>query len=714
MAKTSSPSHRQSQHSSQALLSLLYSLLLMAMVGCSVDAGDGGGSSVTPPVAYCSTQNSFASVPRVRVQGKALYEYRVNGNGFLANGAHPIAIPTPGGTGLYSMTINSTAVSYNCATACTNAKILTGLVQAINNNNALNTAVVASVTNTTVGSAASFSYYNSMLLVSPLNPGTPISIASLSSNLTDAYRISSSAMNLTTIPMTAEPNPIRYAEVRVFVDGSSEPMQCAQTANDGSFDFYLPKSTGNYRIEVASRANNSMNTAYVMRTPTSNAYYGISKVVNSSADSNITTLFARASGSYEGGAFFILDQILKAQEYMRAKTLNCNVGASSTFYAGCVPFTTAPIVLTYWSPGVSPGVYIGASGPISYYLNGRRELYIGGGLNGDTNASDMDHFDSSVIIHEYGHFIEDQFGKPDSPGGSHNGNAIIDPRLAWGEGWADFFQAAVLYGDVGGAIYRDTYGHIGCTGSSCYGINFNVDLTSQTRDVPSGDGEGVFREFSITRLLWNIVRPMGASKFSEIWTTVVAPTAGMKAVSDPFKSMTRFHKIRSSLSGAADWSGPAGSEKQYVDKLLEYGTPVAFNISCTATELPINVTSTDNGSFSTSDQYRNNDFYRYDHPGGALLVSVDWTGTSNADLDIYIYKSGYYFGEGYVAAGISEANGLTGSESVSKSLAAGTYLINVMAFTGTSSNGQPMYSANGSYPTNYNLRINSQLACPQP
>jgi hypothetical protein len=697
----------------------LYLAALLAIVSflttaCgAIDTGDDGGSNVTAAVAYCSTQNTYSSVPRVRIQGKALYEYRVNGNGFLANGAHPIAVKASSfsSSDTYSLQINGVNISATCGTSCNLQKALTSLVQAITASS-VNSTVLASITNTTVGSAASKSYYNSMLLISPRTAGTPITVASLSANLTDTYLISSSGS--TTIPMWAEPNPIQYAEVRVYKAGSSTPTQCARTDDQGAFDFYLPKSTGTYTVEVASRANNTFNTAYIMRSPSTNAYYGISKSVVSTADSASNVLFARASGSYEGGAFFILDQILKAQTYLRAQTLNCNVGASSTYYPGCVPFTNAPIVMTYWAPGVSPGVYIGSSGPISYYMNGKRELYIGGGLNGDTNASDMDHFDPSVIIHEYGHFIEDQFGKPDSPGGSHNGDSIIDPRLAWGEGWADFFQAAVLYGSTGGAVYRDTHGHIGCTGSSCVGINFNVDLTAQTMDVPSGDGEGIFHEFSITRLLYNVVKPMGVSQFSEIWTAIVDVTKGMKVANDPFKSAARFHKIRSSIVGASNWSSIALAEKQYTSSMLEYGTPVTLGGSCSDTPMKINVTNYDNGSFSTSDLYNSNDFYRYDHPGGVLSLRVDWSGPDNADLDIYVYKSGYYFGEGYVAAATSEVRGTSGSDSTSKALAAGTYLINVMAFTGTSSNGTPMYSAVGTYNTNYSLTINSQPACPAP
>ena len=134
-------------------------------------------------------------------------------------------------------------------------------------------------------------------------------------------------------------------------------------------------------------------------------------------------------------------------------------------------------------------------------MNGKRELYLLGGENGDVDFSDTDHFDNSVIIHEYGHFIEDIFGAPNSPGGSHNGNSVIDPRLAWSEGWADFFQAAV----TGQPYYRDTKGNVNCSETdptSCTGVLFDESIDVPTDDRPILLGEGNFHEFSVSRTLW--------------------------------------------------------------------------------------------------------------------------------------------------------------------------------------------------------------------
>lgn len=60
------------------------------------------------------------------------------------------------------------------------------------------------------------------------------------------------------------------------------------------------------------------------------------------------------------------------------------------------------------------------------------------------SCADTDGYDDMVIRHETGHFIADQVSKDDSPGGAHTiGELDQDARLAWSEGWANFFGGAV-------------------------------------------------------------------------------------------------------------------------------------------------------------------------------------------------------------------------------------------------------------------------------
>ena len=66
--------------------------------------------------------------------------------------------------------------------------------------------------------------------------------------------------------------------------------------------------------------------------------------------------------------------------------------------------------------------------------------------------SDDDGWDDTVILHEYGHHVEQTYSITNNPGGSHFYDSVISPDLAHGEGFPTFFAATVL----NTSIYRDT------------------------------------------------------------------------------------------------------------------------------------------------------------------------------------------------------------------------------------------------------------------
>ena len=93
----------------------------------------------------------------------------------------------------------------------------------------------------------------------------------------------------------------------------------------------------------------------------------------------------------------------------------------------CPPFTNNQLFETFWAPGVSPSDYDKNLLPSSFWIWSKKQLYILGGSKGDVDRSDTDHFDSTIIIHEYAHVLEDQFSIRDSVGGAHFGDNILDP-----------------------------------------------------------------------------------------------------------------------------------------------------------------------------------------------------------------------------------------------------------------------------------------------
>jgi hypothetical protein len=71
----------------------------------------------------------------------------------------------------------------------------------------------------------------------------------------------------------------------------------------------------------------------------------------------------------------------------------------------------------------------------SFYSSGSNRL----------SLADDDAYDDPNILHEIGHYIEDEFGRSRNTGGSHTiGDDDQDPRLAFSEGFATFVSAAAL------------------------------------------------------------------------------------------------------------------------------------------------------------------------------------------------------------------------------------------------------------------------------
>lgn len=495
--------------------------------------------------------------------------------------------------------------------------------------------------------------------------------------------------------------PIRYAEIKIFNSGGAV-IQCTYTDASGAFNLVLPESSASHRLRISSIIYNETTKAFVYNNPTQNIAHYMEAAFTPDSTKSLGTLRAAADGDVKAGAFNILDKVHDANEYLVSETANC----SGTF-SPCTPFTGAPEVKIYWDKGVNPGEYFNA-GPVSFYIPGDRELYILGGESGDVDYSDCDHFDNSVILHEYGHFIEDVFSETDSPGGAHSGDSIIDARLAWGEGWANFFQAAVT--DV--PLYRDTSGNT--SGSATH--FFNEHLENPDNDIPSTMGEGNFREFSIARLLWDAIDSTNegagvdqvTSPFSELWTVFASPTVGFKSSNYRFRNMGLFHTIQQTLVGATDWSSIRTGEK-HTGSQADYARAVTTGGACAATVIQaqnISPGQPENGSVSNSNHFASNDFYQIYHPGGSFNWQLGYSTDpgASADIDLYLYRETYTFGSNAVASSTANINNGTtnASEGISTSLAAGYYILNVRVDTGVRLGGS----------SSYTMTLGGQSLCP--
>jgi hypothetical protein len=500
--------------------------------------------------------------------------------------------------------------------------------------------------------------------------------------------------------------PIRRAEVRV-TNSSGTEVQCGETDNSGNFSLSLPTGTSSYKIWINSRADNSYVKVSVLNRPEKNNVYSLSTNVTPVSSKSVGTLRATVDSAILGAAFFMFDMILTSNEYLVSELSSC-----STQVDQCSDFTVAPKSVIYWEPGFNPNYYNGVSSGVSFYVPDYSRLFILGGVDGNTNRSDTDHFDPSIIIHEYGHFLEDIYSAKDSPGGTHTGNSQIDPRLALSEGWGQFIQAAVL----DDPFMMDTIGNIdGCTLSNisdCTDFYLYIPIeepdascgTASGCDIPDVADEGNFREFAITRFFWDLIDTNNDGEtvtggFPELWASLTSSTVGLNRSAYKFRDIGLLTLIQDTMltqgSGSSpitNWSSARTLNDIRADR-REYSYYVEGDSTTCSSVRNFSMTPyddpDDDGGFSAPNWLRNNDFFHYYHAGGALTLTLNYisaSGTCNDDLDIYIYDEDARFGNTADILGKADTSPNAVNSSVqtevitSTSLAAGNYLINVKLF----------------------------------
>ncbi|NVJ03848.1 hypothetical protein HUW63_01125 [Myxococcus sp. AM001] len=149
-----------------------------------------------------------------------------------------------------------------------------------------------------------------------------------------------------------------------------------------------------------------------------------------------------------------------------------------------------PLLKVNWSPNNVPQSGSKPQGRIgtSHFSFTENEIYVLG-----RDGVDTDEFDAHVIVHEWGHYFEANLSRADSPGGPHSSGDILDPRLAFGEGYGNAL-ASILLPEP---IYVDTL----WSGSTLAAFGFDAESEPLTTDDPR---KGAFSEMSVFRLLYDL------------------------------------------------------------------------------------------------------------------------------------------------------------------------------------------------------------------
>lgn len=386
---------------------------------------------------------------------------------------------------------------------------------------------------------------------------------------------------------------------------------------------------GNYQLSYTSSVRGTMVVSVLARTLSppiqvedntdGNAVWGMTSVVRSPTGTlNLHATHGWAGRGYDAtlrvaAPFAVLDSMYTAaRAFLAARTVDF------------------PALKVNWSPDNVPQSGDKATGAIStsHYAFTEGEIYILG-----KDGADTDEYDSHVIVHEWAHYLEAQLSRSDSPGGQHGEGDVLDPRIAFSEGYGNALAAMVLPESV----YVDTVW--GSTSGSWVAFGFDAETAPSPTDDPQPGG---FSEATVQRLLYDLYDSgTNESAYDQV-------ALGLGPLYDVLvgaqKSTSAMTTVASFVAALKRQSGVSGSA---VDTLLahyqlgpittEWGDgDTGLKAMYTRTSsLPYNGSVTLTGGYRPNTRYQNQ-YFTFTGTGAGVTVSA----TSTYDVGIAVYKQG--------------------------------------------------------------------------
>jgi hypothetical protein len=393
----------------------------------------------------------------------------------------------------------------------------------------------------------------------------PAPSASVTISGTVAYEFVPSNLNCRGLDFTStEERPIRGATVQL-VDLSNRELGRTVSGEDGSYSFADVEPNLDVRIRVRAELKKTGTPSWDVEvrdnvvapddtSPPALAdrpLYAIVSDFNTGSSADLTRDLTARSGWDEGSnaytgtraaaPFAVLDSVYTAMQ------LVLSVDPAAAF---------SPLD-AFWSSnnGGSEDVFDVDTGEfgVSFYSPAVDSLF----LLGDA-GSDTEEFDSHVIIHEWGHYFEDNFSRSDSIGGPHFLGDQLDARLAFGEGWATALAAIALRDPA----YCDTF-----AAGSGGGLLINAE---------SGvfGGQGWYDEVSVVRFIYDLWdtnnedTDTGSIGFGPIYDVMTGP----QTLTPAFTTIFTFAR---ELRDRLDVQGATLVNSQLVDEMID---PSVLNI----------------------------------------------------------------------------------------------------------------------------------------
>ncbi len=350
----------------------------------------------------------------------------------------------------------------------------------------------------------------------------------------------------------------------------------------------------------------------------------------------------------------VLNDLLAADADRVAGAFNIavTIGRANALVRAGQPGVRLPRVEVRWDTTYVGGTFFRPSEGVAF-INGRR-------------GEDSDEYDDHIIAHEYGHFLMDRFSRESSPGGSHGFGERLDPRLAWSEGWGNFFAGAT----TGTPRYIDT----GVVRGQ-QGVLLSMDLEE---DVPTGDRPGIWSEHSVGSVLWDWFDDAAdgddalALGFAPLWAGLVAlgkePDVYLLRYANVLAGMTREgQRMQAGLAARSiDYPLQSPPARDPFPEMLPNGTTITGTVDSRATR--------------RSNLWGSSQHYWFTLPRErevSLVMKI--TGArqpENADLDLYVFDA-----EGDVVARSDAVNGVGDFEQITQRLPAGYYRVEVRSWS---------------------------------
>ena len=336
--------------------------------------------------------------------------------------------------------------------------------------------------------------------------------------------------------------PIRGATVQLLDDGGSQ-LAATTTDDTGAYSFADVSPNIDVRVRVRAELKRQGSPGWDVEIrdnvvdpndpspPALSArplYAIVSDFNTGSADvtRNITARTGWDGASYTGtraaAPFAVMDAIYTAMQFVMSVDPGATFSPLDAFWSENN---------TLSSPSDIDAGELGAS----FYRSDIDSLF----LLGDA-AVDTEEFDDHVIVHEWGHYFEDNFSRSDSVGGPHTIGDQLDARLAFGEGWATALAGMALANPV----YCDT-GPAGSAGG--FGIG---------AEVGAYNAQGWYDEISVVRFIYDLFDTTddeaeglntGADTvsigFAPIYDTMVGPQASTDAFTTIFSFATELRSM---------------------------------------------------------------------------------------------------------------------------------------------------------------------------